>query len=100
MKSESNGQTNYSVVPVATAKADLRLFHKQLMEQGKGAAFLSVLRRVVERLRKDPHGFGETLYRLPGLKLLVYQGVIRPLVVTYGVHDELPLVVIRVEAAF
>jgi hypothetical protein len=96
MISESNGQSGFKVVPVETVKVDLRSFHTQSMELGKGAPFLIALRQVYYRLHRDPHGFGEALYRLPALKLLVYQGVISPLVVTFGVHEELPLVLIRV----
>jgi hypothetical protein len=66
------------------------------MQQGLGAAFLEKLRIVNDRLRNDPHGFGEALYRLPALKLQIYQGVVIPLVVTFGIHDELPLVFVRV----
>jgi len=95
MISESNGHAGYKVVPVATVKADLRRYHKQMIQHGQGATFLTALRRVYDRLRNDPHDFGEALYRLPLLKLLVHQGVISPLVVTYGIHDDLPLVVIR-----
>jgi hypothetical protein len=62
---------------------------------GSGQRFLTALRAVVERLQRDPHAFGEPLYRLPALKLLVYHGVLAPLVVDYGVHEEQPLVFIR-----
>lgn len=95
MTSQYNG-TNYKVVLVGAVKADLREFHEQLMQQGKGAAFLAILQKVSDRLQKDPRGLGETLYRLPALKCLVYQAIILPLVVTYAVHDELPLVFVRV----
>jgi len=96
MTAPSNGKASYKVVPVGTVKSDLRQFHEELMQQGKGAAFLEILQQLNERLRNDPRGFGETLYRLPALKLLVHQAIIRPLVVTYGVHDELPVVFIHV----
>ena len=96
MNSESNGQADFKVVPVGTVKADLRRFHKQMMEQGEGTAFLDVLKQIAARLQKDPHGFGETLYRLPAVKLMIHQGVLIPLAVTYGIHDDLPLVLIRV----
>jgi hypothetical protein len=72
MNSASNGHVGFKVVPVGTVKADLRRFHKELMHQGKGTAFLGVLRQVNDRLSNDPRGFGETLYRLPALKLLVH----------------------------
>jgi hypothetical protein len=96
MSDSSNGHGEFKVVPVGTVKADLRQFHQEQMQKGKGAAFLRTLRKINARLCKDPRGFGETLYRLPALKLLVHQGIISPLVVTYGVHDELPVVFVHV----
>ncbi|MBI2804630.1 MAG: hypothetical protein HYX68_06555 [Planctomycetes bacterium] len=96
MNSESNGQTEFKVVMVGTVKPDLERFHEELMKQGKGEVFLQVLRNLNDRLRKDPRGFGERLYRLPALKLVVYQAIMIPLVVTYGVHDDLPIVFVNV----
>jgi hypothetical protein len=96
MNSQSNGRKAYKVIPVGNVMAHLRQFHEEQMHQGKGPAFLDVLRQINERLRDDPLGFGEPLYQLPALKLLVHQGIMRPLVVTFGVHDELLVVFIRV----
>jgi UDP-N-acetylglucosamine 2-epimerase len=39
------------------------------------------------------------LYRLPALKLLVYQVVVSGIVVFYGVHEEKPLVFLKRRAA-
>jgi len=94
--SHGNGQVGFKVIPVGTVKADLQRFHKELMLKGKGSEFLRILRKVYQRLRDDPRDFGELLYRLPALKLQVYQAVINPIVVTYGVHDELPIVFVQV----
>ena len=96
MNTASNGVAGYKVSAVATAKAAIRRIHGEMMQGGEGAAFLANLRRIYDRLRKAPREFGEPLYHMPALKLLVYQGIIAPLVVTYGVHEELPLVLIRV----
>jgi hypothetical protein len=96
MNIANNGATGYKVIPVETVKADLRRFHKELMEQGEGEAFLAALRQITARLRTDPHAFGESKFRLPALNLTVYQGIIRPLAVTYGIHEQRPLVIIRV----
>jgi hypothetical protein len=61
MISGSNGHAGFKVVPVGNVKSDLRQFHEELMQHGKGIAFLMALRQVNERLRDDPRGFGETL---------------------------------------
>lgn len=96
MSSQGNGQGYYQVVLVGTVNSDLKHFHEELTDKGQGTIFLEILHKVNDRLRTDPRSFGEMLYRLPALKLSVYQGIILPLVVTYGVYDELPLVFVRV----
>src|SRR5262245_45311922 len=96
MNSQSDGHGQYKIVLVGSVKSDLTDFHQEMMQEGRGPAFLEVLRIVNDRLRWDPHSFGEVLYRLPALKLHVYQGVVNPLVVTFGIHDELPLVFVHV----
>jgi len=96
MTTESNGHIRFKVVLIGTVKADLRRFHQELMQHGKGNQFLQALRSLNDRLSKDPRTFGETLYRLPALKIMVYQGIINPLVVTFGVHEELAIVFVHV----
>jgi len=96
MTSLNNNHTDFKVVLLGTVKADLRRFHEEMMTLGKGGAFLSALQKLNNRLSKDPRNLGETLYRLPALNCLVYQGIVVPLVVTYAVHDELPVVFVRV----
>jgi hypothetical protein len=83
------------VILSGLVKAQLEALHSQAAQLGKGKAFVATLRRVVERLRRDPLEFGEPRYRLPALKLVVYQGAISPLVVDYAVHAEKTLVFIR-----
>ena len=39
--------------------------------------------------------FGEPLFHLPALKLLVYQAIVSPLVVHYALHQARPLVIVR-----
>jgi hypothetical protein len=39
--------------------------------------------------------FGEPLYRLPALRLLVRHAMVAPLVVDYAVYEERPVVFIR-----
>ena len=68
--------------------------YREALQKGRGPSFLTALRAVVEKLRREPRTFGDPLYRLPALKLLVYHGMIAPLIVDYGVHDELALVFI------
>jgi hypothetical protein len=91
----SNGHAEYKVVLVGKARSIIQELHTELMQQGIGAIFLESLRKIYNYLREEPYEFGEALYRLHSLKLLVHQGVVSPLVVTYGVHDDLPLVFVH-----
>jgi hypothetical protein len=88
MTSHGNGQRQVYVVK-ASAKniAVLKQLHFIEAQKGKGQRFVASLRRLDERLKNDPLDFGEPLYRLPALKLLVCQGVLAPIVVTFAVHE-------------
>jgi hypothetical protein len=76
-------------------KALLKQQHREAAGAGKGKRFLTSLRHILERLRQDPLAFGDPLYRLPALKLLVCQAAVLPIVVDFAVHEERPLVFIR-----
>jgi hypothetical protein len=96
MSSQGNGQPFRDAVPMPQQdRALLRQRHQQAIEEGTGNAFLSAFRQIVERLHQDPLSFGEPLYHLPALRLLVRQAVVLPLVVDYAVHEDQPLVFIR-----
>ena len=69
--------------------------HQQAILRGEGQRFLDSLRAIHNRLRQDPTNFGEPLYRLPALRLLVYQVVVSRIAVHYGVHEEKPLVFLK-----
>lgn len=65
------------------------------IKAGRGEEFVQALFALHDRLRDDPKGFGESLFRLPALKLVVYVGILVPFVVHYGVHEDKPLVFIK-----
>ena len=78
----------------AIAEAVRQLMRRALRE-GRGREFLLALRMVVERLRRDPHEFGEPLYRLPVLRMQVRCALVRPLYVDFAVCDDRPLVFLK-----
>jgi hypothetical protein len=57
----------------------IKELHKQAAKQGQGQRYLASLEAV----------------RLPALRLLVYQAIVSPVVVHYGVHEEKPLVFLK-----
>lgn len=96
MSSQGNGQPpRYAVRMSQHHRTLLQQRHQEAIQTGKGNAFLSAFRQIVARLHQDPLNFGEPLYRLPTLQLLVRQAVVLPLVVDYAVHEDQPLVFIR-----
>jgi hypothetical protein len=96
MTTQGNGNSvRYNVTMSGATKALLAQLNMQARQAGIGQQFLAALREIGERLRKDPLNFGEPLYRLPALRLLVCQGARSPLLVDFVVHEDRPLVFIR-----
>lgn len=96
MSSQGNGSPiRYAVRMSGHAKAELKERLREAAAAGKGHQFLAAVRRISERLRQDPLNFGEPLYRLPALRLLVCAGILSSVIVDFAVHEELPLVFVR-----
>ena len=53
------------------------------------------MKAIVSRLRTDPVSFGEPLYRMAKLEMMVRCAAISPLFVEYGIHDSERVIVIR-----
>lgn len=85
----------YSVEISSAIANTLRQLHEQAVREQRGRQFATALAECTKRLEEDPRSFGEPMYRLPMLQLLVRHGAVRPLFVDFAVHDERPLVFIR-----
>jgi hypothetical protein len=96
MTTQGNGQpVRFDVSMSQANRAVLKQLHLQAVQAGTGQRFVAAYREIIERLHKDPLTFGEAQYRLPALRLLVCQAIVRPLVVDFAVHEDRPLVFIR-----
>jgi hypothetical protein len=96
MTSQGNGPPAVYAVKVSEQLKDtIRRLHEQAAQRGRGQQFLAALRAIHDRLRSDPLRFGEPLFRLPALKLLVFQVIVSPVVVDYAVHEEKRLVLVK-----
>jgi hypothetical protein len=96
MTLQGNGQPLFHEVRFAgQAKAEVVELHRKAAEQGRGHIFLDALRGIYHWLRNDPEQFGEPLYRLPALQLVVYHAVASDLIVDYAVHRERRLVFLK-----
>ena len=95
MSSPEKGEPPFQIAFSGAIAEALRQLQRRASRQRRGEEFLLALRRVVERLHTDPHEFGEPLYRLTALRMLVRCAVIRPLSVDFAVCEDRPLVVIK-----
>jgi hypothetical protein len=96
MSSQGNGQPGFYEVRLSEQTANgIKQQYMLALELGKGQQFLDALRIIRERLRTNPQQLGEPLFRLPVLKLLVFHGIVNPVVFDYGIHQERPLVFLR-----
>jgi hypothetical protein len=97
MTSAGNGRLRrYTVAASKHVGQMIEQLYVQAFSVDRGEEFLNLLRYVQQRLENDPMGFGEELYDLSAMHLRVRLAIKAPLVVGYAVHDEQPLVFIRV----
>lgn len=73
----------------------IKFLHQLAIEQDRGELFIRSFKEIYTRLHNDPFDFGEPLYTLPMLRLQVRTASILPIVVTYGVSSDSPMVVIK-----
>ena len=96
MTAQGNGKPIvWRVSQLGPVKQALRDHFHRAQLAGIGKEFLAAVEHIYERLRKNPHGFGEPKFNLPAMQMLVQVAIHRPLVVTFGIHKAEPLVVIR-----
>jgi len=93
---QGNGQpTVYRVSQLGPVKQALRDDYLRARGEGTGKQYLAAVQHIYQRLRQDPHGFGEPKFNLPAMQMVVHVAIHRPLVVVFGIHEKEPLVVIR-----
>jgi hypothetical protein len=95
MPQAANGGQRYQVHISGAIAKKLKQLQRRASLQGRGESVLKALREIVERLREDPLGWGDRLYRLPALRLQVCHGSIRPLFVNFAVSEDKSLVFIK-----
>lgn len=93
--SDTNGSPAYKVVISTYLTQQAYKLHDVAVEHNLGKAFVEALDVIERGLRTNPREFGDPLFRLPALKLQIYMRGVFPIAVDYGVHDKLPLVIVR-----
>ena len=99
MNTSGNGHL-FQVRMSELVRAQFKRLKIEAIQQGQEGSFISAVRALHDRLQKDPTGFGQPLFSLPALDMVVYIATVYPLVVQYGVHGQKPLVVIRYARAY
>ncbi|MCI0684400.1 MAG: hypothetical protein L0Y71_19995 [Gemmataceae bacterium] len=62
--------------------------------KGQQSRFDAAWDAIMERLQADPWAFGEVIQPYPHLKMKEHVGSVHPITVVFGIHEELPMVVI------
>ena len=83
-------QVSYSGV-VAKVINELRY---EAFLSGRLQQFDHAWRSIMERLRTDPLAFGELVRPFHHLKLKLHVGSVYPVTVQFGIHEEVPMVII------
>ena len=96
MAHQGNGKpVEYRVSFSGEIAEQLKALKKRADAAGLGSAYLDALHLATHRTRYDPWGLGELVRRLPHLRLSIHIRVIKPLLIEFGIHEELPLVLIK-----
>ena len=96
MTAHGNGQpTLYQVTQLGPVPQAIKDQYARAQLDGNGQKFLKAMRHVYQRLRQNPHSFGEPKYPLHAMHMIVYLGMHDQLVVEFGIHETEPLVVVR-----
>jgi len=98
VRSPSNGDASLSGRGRPGTRSSRKI--KELVDRavalGLADESVTPLRQIHRRLQQDPFAVGEPVYRLPTLQLQVRLVLLQPLSVTFAVHEEKPLVFIKV----
>ncbi len=95
MRVPGNGQPRRYHVSFSGALAKvIEELRYEAASTDRGDQFDAAWRTIMERLRSDPWGFGEFVRPFPHIKMKLHLGSVYPVTVRFGIHEELPFVVI------
>lgn len=95
MNPRRNGHFGFTVTLMDSAQRDLRATYRRALAAGRTSETSAAYRTIMLRLRADAWDCGDFSKYLAGMKLVVRKVAVAPLVVVFGVHDDLPEVFVR-----
>jgi hypothetical protein len=82
----------FDVFLTQNQREQLALWQRTAIPLGIGANFRADWSAIMEKLATSPREWGDPLYSLHHLQLLMYRGIHARIAVSYVVHDRLPTV--------
>ena len=95
MSEPLNGGHFYEVHGSQAIVKAFRQVQQRAIHEHRGQEMVTALVTLRHRLQRDPLKFGEPLYRLAALRMQVRTAVVGPLVVSFGVCEDRPMVFIK-----
>ena len=85
----------YRISMIGKAEVEYLAICAESVEYAQHGPVIASMTKILDRLADDPRDFGEPLFRLSKLEMMVRCAAISPLRIEYGVHNSEPVVVIR-----
>jgi hypothetical protein len=95
MSSEGNGQLSYRLAVSGLIQQTITSLIAEADSLGSGAEVREAIASIFQRLRSNPLEFGELKGKLTTLNLLMHVATISPVVVHFGIHQQLKIVFIQ-----
>lgn len=89
------GDPRFEVYCSGAIAKSIEEVHQQALDEGRGQAMVDAFTLAVQRLQQDPNNFGEALFRLPALRMIVRTAVVLPIAIDFAVCVDRPMVFIK-----
>ena len=94
--SGTNGSgRRYTVGVPERIRDQLRDIADRAVARGQGDRVTAAYAEILTRLRQQPREYGEPMYHLRKMRMMVRNVAVDPLYIEFGVHDDQSQVVIR-----
>ena len=92
----SNGRQPFEIKASEAVREAIQEYRRAAILEGRGAQFVSALKRITERLQSNPSSFGEELFQLPAMRLKIRCAIVLPIYVDFAVSEDRRVVYLRI----